>query len=71
MVSHTATALIQSGTVSLRPRVEDVDLATAAAPILGHYIVDPMIGLIVLSVLVITGAVAVIREIKIEDEEGR
>lgn len=37
----------------------------------GGFIVDPWVGLIVLCVLVITGAIAVIREIRIEDDENK
>lgn len=35
-----------------------------------HFLINPWIGIIVLCALVITGAVAVIREIRIEDEEN-
>lgn len=42
-----------------------------AASAAGQFIIDPWLGLIGLCVLVITGAIAVIREIRIEDDENK
>ncbi len=36
----------------------------------GNFIIEPWLGLIGLSVLIITGAIAVVREIRIEEEEN-
>ncbi len=44
--------------------------AEAATQAGSHFLINPWLGLIGLSVLVITGAIAVIREIRIEDEEN-
>lgn len=44
---------------------------TSGAASSGGFIIDPWVGLIVLCVLVITGAIAVIREIRIEDDENK
>lgn len=37
----------------------------------GHFIINPWLGLIGLGILLVTGAIAVIREIQIEEEDGR
>mgnify|MGYP003136578516 CR=1 FL=1 len=42
---------------------------TASAATEGHFLISPWLGLIGLGALVISGAVAVIREIQIEEEE--
>lgn len=48
---------------------EAVSAATSNAGLDAQFIINPYLGLIGLCVLIITGAVAVIREIQIEDNE--
>lgn len=45
--------------------------APNAGDAVSHFIINPWLGLIGLGVLLVTGAIAVIREIQIEEEDGR
>lgn len=44
--------------------------ASVVAASTGDFIIDPWLGIIGLGVLIVTGAIAVIREIRIEDKEN-
>ena len=43
--------------------------SSEAATATSHFLISPWLGLIILSVMVITGAIAVIREIQIEEDD--
>ena len=52
------------------PALQSTLFTAAAAPGQPHLLMNPWLGLIGLGVLVLSGAIAVIREIQIEEEDG-
>jgi len=61
-----------AGITSKFQTVKPQHMALMAAPAAtGDFIINPWLGIIGLCVLIVTGAIAVIREIQIEDRENK